>query len=149
MVAHSDNQEALENSGFSETRELIASFLLLFLPVSLLLTLIFYAFSNQTQEYELQTILLREELALNDASGLTSLLFEQKLSDLMVVAEGEVLRSYLHEQSHKNWTHVAREFSLLARRKPNYVQVRFIDHDGKEVVRINNSDRGQEIVPHN
>jgi diguanylate cyclase (GGDEF)-like protein len=148
MVAQTVYRGEYENNGFSEVRELIASFLLLFLPASFLLALIFYAFSNQTREYELQTILLREELALNDASILTSLLFEQKLSDLMVLTEGEVLRSYLHDQSLKNWTHVAREFSLLARRKPNFFQVRYIANDGREMVRINNRESGQEIVPH-
>jgi diguanylate cyclase (GGDEF)-like protein len=112
------------------------------------LALIFYAFSTQTEEYELQTILLREELSLNSASELTTLLFEQKLSDLMVLAEGEVLRNYLHDQSLKNWTHVAREFSLLVRHKPSYFQVRYIASDGMEMVRINNGDSGQEIVPH-
>jgi diguanylate cyclase (GGDEF)-like protein len=147
MVVRTENRGESENNGFSASRELIASFLLLFVPASLLLALIFYAFSYQTQEYELQTILLHEELALNDASALTSLLFEQKLSDLMVLAEGGVIRSYLHDRSLKNWTHLAREFSLLARRKPKYFQVRFIDDEGKEVVRINNSDSGQAIVP--
>ncbi len=135
-------------NGFSDNRELIASFLILFIPVSLLLASIFYAFSNQIREYELQTTLLREEWALSSASELTTLLFEQKLSDLMVLAEGEVMRNYLHDQSLKNWVHLAREFSLFARRKPNYFQVRFIDSEGMEVVRINNSALGQEIVPH-
>jgi diguanylate cyclase (GGDEF)-like protein len=140
--------DAVQSIRFSENRELIASFLLLFLPASLLLASIFYAFSNQIREYELQTTLLREEWGLNSTTELTSLLFEQKLSDLMVLAEGEVLRNYLHDQSLKNWAHLAREFSLLARRKPNYFQVRFIDSDGMELVRINNGDNGQEIVPH-
>ncbi|MCG7899303.1 MAG: hypothetical protein JAY85_12715, partial [Candidatus Thiodiazotropha weberae] len=40
---------------FSERRELLVSFLWLFIPVSIVLAGIFYAFSNQTQKYELQT----------------------------------------------------------------------------------------------
>ncbi|MES9859806.1 MAG: sensor domain-containing diguanylate cyclase [Candidatus Thiodiazotropha sp. LLP2] len=132
---------------FSEKRELIWSFLWLFIPVSLLLAGIFYAFSNQTHKYELQTALIREEAALSSASQLTALIFVQKLSDLFVLAEGEVLRTYLHDESLKNWVKVAREFSLFARRKPKYMQIRFLDDKGLEVLRINNKEGGQEIVP--
>ncbi|MES9834404.1 MAG: diguanylate cyclase [Candidatus Thiodiazotropha sp. DIVDIV] len=132
---------------FSEKRELIWSFLWLFIPVSLLLAGIFYAFSNQTHKYELQTALIREEAALSNASQLTSLIFVQKLSDLFVLAEGEVLRTYLHDESLKNWIKVAREFSLFARRKPKYMQIRFLDDKGLEVLRINNNEGEQEIVP--
>ncbi|MBT3030282.1 MAG: sensor domain-containing diguanylate cyclase [Candidatus Thiodiazotropha sp. (ex Lucina pensylvanica)] len=137
----------VEENGFSEHKELILSFLMLFIPASLLLASIFYAFSTQTEKYELQTTLIREEAALNSASELTSLLFEQKLSDLMVLAEGEVLRSYIHDPSLKNWVRVAREFSLFARRKPKYFQLRYIDNSGMEVIRINSDDNVQEIVP--
>ncbi|MES9853647.1 MAG: hypothetical protein ABW170_17670 [Candidatus Thiodiazotropha sp. L084R] len=63
--------EAEIQNHFSEKRELIWSFMWLFIPVSLLLAGIFYAFSNQTQKYELQTALIREEAALNSASQLT------------------------------------------------------------------------------
>ena len=136
-----------QEAKFSAKRELIISFLWLFIPVSLLLAGIFYAFSNQTQKYELQTTLIREESALNSASELTSLVFVQKLSDLLVLAEGEILKSYLHDGSMKNWIRVAREFSLFARRKPKYSQLRFIGIDGVEELRINNRDGTQEIVP--
>jgi diguanylate cyclase (GGDEF)-like protein len=148
VVVSEENQSEHADSSFSQTRELINSFLLLFVPASLVLALILFAFSKQTQEYELQTVLLQEELSLDSASDLTALIFEQKLSDLMVLAEGEVLRNYLHDSSLKNWARVAREFSLLVRRKPSYFQVRYIGNDGMERVRINNGDSGPVIVPH-
>jgi diguanylate cyclase (GGDEF)-like protein len=135
-------------NGLSEARELVNSFLLLFIPASLILAMIFFAFSNQTREYELQTVLLQEELAIDSASELTSLIFEQKFSDLMVLAEGEVLRHYLHDSSLRNWAQVGREFSLLARRKPSYFQVRYIANDGMERVRIDYGDNGVQIIAH-
>lgn len=137
----------LQGNGFSEHKELIFSFLALFIPASLLLAFIFYAFSTQTEKYELQTTLIREESALNSASELTSLLFEQKLSDLLVLAEGEILRNYIHEPSLKNWVRAAREFSLFARRKPKYFQIRYLDNSGMEVIRVNSDGNSQEIVP--
>ncbi|MET0108765.1 MAG: diguanylate cyclase [Candidatus Thiodiazotropha sp.] len=147
LVPPVESDGEVEENGFSEHKELMLSFLMLFIPASLLLASIFYAFSTQTEKHELQTTLIREEAALNSASELTSLLFEQKLSDLMVLAEGEVLRSYIHDPSLKNWIRVAREFSLFARRKPKYFQLRYIDNSGMEVIRINSIDNVQEIVP--
>ena len=136
-----------DQNRFSAKRELVISFLWLFTPVSIVLTSIFYIFSSQTEKYELQTAMIREESALNSASQLTSLIFVQKLSDLFVLAEGEVLRKYLHNENLKNWVSVAREFSLFARRKPKYMQIRYLNDQGMEVVRVNNRDGEQEIVP--
>jgi len=110
--------EVKPHNDLSIKRELFLSFLILFIPASLLLSLIFYAFSSLSHKYELQTILIREEAALDNANALTSLFFEQKLSDLLVLAEGETLRKYLQDDSQKNWIHLSREFSLFARRKP-------------------------------
>ncbi|MET0070940.1 MAG: GGDEF domain-containing protein [Candidatus Thiodiazotropha sp.] len=134
-------------NGFSENKELMLSFLTLFIPASLLLASIFYAFSTQTEKYELQTTLIREESALDSIGELTSLLFEQKLSDLLVLAEGEVLRSYLHQPELENWVRAAREFSLFARRKPKFFQIRYLDNTGMEVIRINSDGSSQEIIP--
>lgn len=132
---------------FSIKRELIRNFLLVFLPASLLLSGIFYAFSELSKDYELQTILIREAAALNSASEVTSLLLEQKLSDLLVLAEGETLRTYLHHDSLPNRIHLTRDFSLFARRKPKYVQIRLLDTMGNELIRINNSAGTQTTVP--
>jgi hypothetical protein len=147
LIGRPDEAETETITVFSEKRELLISFLWLFIPVSLLLGGIFFAFSNQTQKYELQTALIREESALHSASQLTSLIFVQKLSDLFVLAEGEVLKNYLHDESLKNWIRVAREFSLFARRKPQYMQLRYLNDQGMEVIRINNRYGEQQIVP--
>ncbi|MET0090841.1 MAG: diguanylate cyclase [Candidatus Thiodiazotropha sp.] len=144
-----DIPESMPDRRFSARREMVVSFLWLFLPVSLLLAGIFFAFSNQTEKYELQTTLIREESAMHSASELTSLVFVQKLSDLFVLAEGEILKTYLHDRSLANWIRVAREFSLFARRKPKYQQLRLINLQGKEEIRVNNQPEGQEIVPRN
>ncbi|MES9925833.1 MAG: sensor domain-containing diguanylate cyclase [Candidatus Thiodiazotropha endolucinida] len=146
MDQESDSKSEWHND-FSMKRALLVSFLQVFIPISVLFCGIFYIFSNQTQKYELQTIKIREESALKSASALTSTLFKQKLSDLLVLVEGEIMRQYLHNDNIQTWTQVTREFSLLARRKPKYVQIRLMDTDGKEVVRVNNKNEGPNIVP--
>ncbi|MES9853643.1 MAG: diguanylate cyclase [Candidatus Thiodiazotropha sp. L084R] len=140
-------EEIDKQNHFSVKRELVISFLWLFVPVLIILTSIFYVFSSQTEKYELQAAMIREESALNNASQLTSLIFVQKLSDLFVLAEGEVLRKYLHNENQKNWVSVVREFSLFARRKPKYMQIRYLNDQGIEVIRVNNLNGQVEIVP--
>ncbi|MBW9275574.1 MAG: hypothetical protein K1563_17990, partial [Candidatus Thiodiazotropha sp. (ex. Lucinisca nassula)] len=119
MDQDSDSKSEWSNE-VSMKRALLVYFLQVFIPASVLFCGIFYIFSNQTQKYELQTIKIREESALKSASALTSTLFKQKLSDLLVLAEGEIMRKYLHNDNIQTWTQVTREFSLLARRKPKY-----------------------------
>ncbi|MEJ2427226.1 MAG: hypothetical protein P8101_22915 [Candidatus Thiodiazotropha sp.] len=142
-----DEAEPFPAGHFSARREMIVSFLWLFVPVSILLAGVFFAFSSQTEKYELQATLIREETAMRSANDLTSLVFMQSLSDLFVLAEGEVLKTYLHDKSPDNWIRVAREFSLFARRKPKYQQLRLINLEGKEEIRVNNMREGQVIVP--
>lgn len=122
-------------------------FLNTFIPASLLFCSIFYIFTKQTQKFEQQTLKIREETALRSASDFTSTLFKDKLSDLFVLSEGESLRKFLHDKNIMNWVQVSREFSLFVRRKPNYNQIRFIDTDGKEIVRVNKKNDEPEIVP--
>jgi diguanylate cyclase len=142
-----DEAEPFPAGHFSARREMIVSFLWLFVPVSILLAGVFFAFSSQTEKYELQATLIREETAIRSANDLTSLVFMQSLSDLFVLAEGEVLKTYLHDKNPDNWIRVAREFSLFARRKPKYQQLRLINLEGKEEIRVNNMREGQVIVP--
>lgn len=141
---HATHQEP---GRFSVRKALIKSFLLLFIPSSIILSTVFIAFNHLSKEYETQTALIREAAALNNASEIASLLLEQKLADLLVLAEGEALREFLHDDTLKNRIHLTREFALLARRKPKYAQIRLLDTTGKEILRVNNSGGVQEIVP--
>lgn len=138
--------KAVSENWPSDKSILFKTFLQIFIPTSLLLAGLFYAFTYLTSEYELQTIQIRDASTLDSASEVSSLILEQKISDLMVLAEGETLRKYLHDDSMKNWIHLAREFSLFARRKPQYAQIRLIGTNGKEVVRVNNNNGRQSIV---
>ncbi|MES9863306.1 MAG: sensor domain-containing diguanylate cyclase [Candidatus Thiodiazotropha sp. LLP2] len=132
---------------FAMTKAYIFYFLKIFIPVSLLFCTIFYIFSKQTQKYEQQTLKYREESALKRASDFTSVLFKDKLTDLFLLSEGETLRKFLHNDKMLNWVQVSREFSLFIRRKTNYNQIRLIDINGKEIVRVNKKTDEPEIVP--
>jgi diguanylate cyclase (GGDEF)-like protein len=135
------------SGGFSSKKRFLYYFLLIFIATFLLLTTIFFAYSSITQKHELQTKLVNEAVELKSSSKIITLLLEQKLADLLVLAEGEILREYLYDNSMANKVQLAREFLLLARRKPKYAQIRMLDTEGNEIIRINNSFGSPEVIP--
>ena len=134
---------------FIAKKALLQSFFLFFIPTSIFLSVIFYGFTHLSKEYELQATLIRETAAVKSASDFISMMLEQKFSDLLVLSEGKTLREYLNDDNKINWGHINREFALFARRKPQYVQIRYIDETGHERVRVNNIANQQIIVPEN
>ncbi len=140
-IAHSTTKHT------PSSKLLLRTFLLFFVPTLLLLSLIFYAFNRVSQDFELQTLVIREAATLKSASDMTTLLLEQKLTDLMVLSEGETLREFLHDDNMTNRVHLSREFALFARRKPQYMKIRLLDNNGQELIRVNNKRGRQIIVP--
>jgi diguanylate cyclase (GGDEF)-like protein len=146
-MTSSDNMSPRTAEHYSSRKLLLRTFLLFFVPILLLFSVIFYAFNRVSQDFELQTIVIREAATLKSASDMTTLLLEQKLTDLMVLSEGEILRKLLYEDNMKNRVHLSREFALFARRKPQYLKIRLLDNNGQELVRVDNDHGRQIIVP--
>ncbi len=146
-MTSSSNIVQRTTEGYPSRKLLLRNFLLFFVPTLVLLSVILYAFNRVSQDFELQTIVIREAASLKSASDMTTLLLEQKLTDLMVLSEGETLREFLHDDNMTNRVHLSREFALFARRKPQYLKIRLLDNTGQELVRVNNIRGRQIIVP--
>ncbi|MCG7915481.1 MAG: sensor domain-containing diguanylate cyclase [Candidatus Thiodiazotropha weberae] len=125
----------------------IIFFLKIFIPATITLYGTLFYIIQQTQSQDKQIIVAREQSALKSAGDFTSTLFKDKLSDLFVLSEGEILRKYLQNDSLLNWIELNRAFSLFVRRKPYYDQIRLINANGKEVTRVNKTSGDPEIVP--
>lgn len=61
---------------------------------------------------------------------------------LISIKESSSLRKYLVDPSDENYAIVADTFYTLARSNPNLMQIRFLDHDGKERIRVEHSNDG-------
>ncbi|MET0091128.1 MAG: diguanylate cyclase [Candidatus Thiodiazotropha sp.] len=140
--------EAQHNSiDFSTRKTWLISFLSLFVPVFVLLAGSVLVVYNQAKEYEFQLALKNDESALNVANETTSLMFVPVISDLLVLVGGESLNQFLHDRSELKRERVAREFSLFARLKPKLTQIRVLDLDGRELVRVNQRSGMIDLVP--
>ena len=71
------------------------------------------------------------------------------ISDLEFLAGQNELRAYLKSGAIADEAALATEYHLFAEKKRIYDQVRFLDRDGREMVRVNYNDGRPMIVPRN
>lgn len=141
-----DPQTSFDNK-LAKKPSVIIFFLKIFVPASIALYGTLFFIIQQTHSQDKQKTLSSEQSALKSAGDFTSTLFRDKLSDLFVLSEGEILRKYLQNNSLVNWIELNRAFSLFVRRKPYYDQIRLLDTKGKEITRVNRTSEDPEIVP--
>jgi diguanylate cyclase (GGDEF)-like protein len=93
------------------------------------------------------SLVLKNREILEQVRHSTTQLFQHKIDDLMVLSESEPLTQYLRDDSMKNWTHLARWFETFSKHKKYYDQIRFVDTDGNEQMRVNYNNGTPAIVP--
>ncbi|HEY4249354.1 MAG TPA: PAS domain S-box protein [Lacunisphaera sp.] len=75
---------------------------------------------------------------------LTQINFRSIADDLRVLADGDGLRAFLESGRPADLDRVIRRAAFFSRQHPDYDQLRFLDQNGLEIVRVN---RDGEIVP--
>ncbi|MCP3671037.1 MAG: GGDEF domain-containing protein [Gammaproteobacteria bacterium] len=115
--------------------------------MAILVGMVIGSFFFQSLRTERDTSSLKDQALLEQARWVAAHLFHQKITDLMVLAEGESLQRYLHDDNNGSWAYLAREFETFSKHKLNYDQIRFIDLEGNETVRVNFNSGSPVIVP--
>lgn len=75
--------------------------------------------------------------------------FEAVVSDLMFLASMNETQALLKDSTDESKTTLARDFFIFAQQKHIYDQIRVLDTQGKEVVRVNFNSGQPKIVPEN
>jgi signal transduction histidine kinase len=90
----------------------------------------------------------------NDAHHTVNLLleviaddFDLIVADLMILSETNALQKVLESENVPHRHDLAKEFLLFSRRKEIYDQIRFLDEEGLEIVRVNFNGGEPTIVP--
>ncbi|MCP4340091.1 MAG: hypothetical protein GY799_14675, partial [Desulfobulbaceae bacterium] len=122
-------------------------FLKIFIPMSLMAGVLLAIFFFQSVRTERMASSLKDEALLEQARLVAAHLFHDKITDLMILAEGESLRRYLHGDNNGNSADLARELATFSKHKVNYDQIRFIDLEGNERVRVNHNSGSPAVVP--
>jgi diguanylate cyclase (GGDEF)-like protein len=129
-------------------------FIRIFLPITLLvgviLSLFFVQSSNSDQMAAVafkNSLVLKNRDILDQIHHSTTQLIQHKIDDLMVLSESEPLTQYLRDNNMKSWIHLARWFETFSKHKKYYDQIRFIDDQGDELMRVNYNGGTPAIVP--
>ena len=108
----------------------------LFIPLALLLLAGVGFYGASEMERELTEWRARERLNVALGAGALSRKLEAVSRDLTFLADHSALRAAINDPSAENLDHLAEDFANFSRAKGVYDQIRWLDRDGREVVRI-------------
>ena len=131
----------------TELQSIARRFLIIFVPLALILTIIFALFYNTASNNHKE---LLKTQALDEAHSMAEAMKTQSqlvLSDLMFLSEQNELQQALDTAETINWEYLASEYLSFSVRKQIYDQIRFIDKKGMEIIRVDFNDGNPIIVP--
>lgn len=128
--------------------DVIRRFFMIFIPLALLTGILTtYNYRSEVKSHRIATeisevhvLALLEKLALYK--------FRNIASDLAFLTENHALQSLLDGDSAARST-LGEDWLTVSKRNKTYDQIRFIDLNGQEIVRVDNHDGRPEIVPEN
>jgi hypothetical protein len=136
-----------KNERYRRTQFLIArDFAKIFLPVALMLFIVTLAIHRKEAGYEKNIIKNHEKNKIILLSKMISHDFETVVSDLTILSECKLLREVIKNNSPASRRDLAELFLSFSKREKHYDQIRFIDHRGMEVVRVNYNSGNPVIV---
>ncbi len=121
-------------------------FFKLFLPLVLLLGLVSVFFYMKRHRVEESIVMGREAVYLNEQEEKIATLFGTIVSDLEVLANHHEFELFFANPDAGSLEQLTREFLTFGRFKPFYDQIRFLDVEGMEIIRVNNSPDGPVVV---
>lgn len=126
--------------------DLLTNFLRFFLPfLVLVLTGAFYTYSEETDREQDRLIASLQDRAIIGTAALNRGL-ENAALDLHVLAELAELTQVFNHPSASNQQHLERAFIVFSRNKGIYDQIRWIDENGQERIRVNSNGTDSYLV---
>ncbi|MCK5091730.1 MAG: GAF domain-containing protein, partial [Gammaproteobacteria bacterium] len=122
-------------------------FLCLFVPVAVVLGLIVGYFYFSEVEKERAGLEANEILHVNLVRQVIEKDLEAAVADLGVLSQHREFDKIDTPRNPEALEHLAQEFLIFVQNKQHYDQIRFLDEDGKEVIRINLGSGHPYIVP--
>ncbi len=126
---------------------MVGEFLKIILPLALISALAVVAFQMQSFRYELADLRSLSEASVQASSESIHKDFIDASADLRVLASSTALKNVLDEGGPQAIKNAARDFLAFVAFKKKYDQVRYIDAQGREVIRVNYEGGAPLIVP--
>ena len=122
-------------------------FAIIFLALFITSTTAFTLFYRYNKKQNLLSIIDNEEKLINLQKEEFIFNLNSVISDLLFLSQQNELISLLENDTEENRNEIALEYLNLSKNKQIYDQIRYLNIDGKEVIRINYNNGYPKIVP--
>jgi diguanylate cyclase (GGDEF)-like protein/PAS domain S-box-containing protein len=126
---------------------MVKGFLKIIFPLVLILALGILIFQVQTYRHEVEGLRAQGQVNVRLGSGVVYDDFIDATADLRALANSSAMQKMLESGGSKAKGDVARDFLAFAASKKKYDQIRYIDSQGMEAVRVNYNDGQPVVVP--
>ena len=140
-----------EKSNFTKKDyySIIKQSLFFIIPFSIIFILIVNFRFNDRLDNSLKLIEKENEKIALEVELLVNYLETELTNDILVIKNSNEINRYINDNNDINREEVAQLFSRLMLSKGNFDQIRFLDREGFEQVRVNKKDNSTEIVDYN
>lgn len=130
-------------------KPLTKSFLSLFLPLLILSVIIFTIFFMTDHKNRKKGLVEREKINITQQQKIIRNDIRSITTDLMILANHQHLHSVhkIQDDTDSQRKTVSEEFLHFAKHKKMYDQVRLLDSEGMELIRVNDNDGQPAIIP--
>lgn len=128
-------------------RQLLSLFLAIYLPLAALVLAVMIVVAQLQVTRQMAIIEAQEAGQVEVAARLLSHDIESFTSDLLVLAHAPSMSSFLENGNDLNRARLAELFRNVSNEKRIYDQIRFLDSEGQERIRVNFTREGAVIVP--
>jgi signal transduction histidine kinase/CheY-like chemotaxis protein len=135
-------------AGQRDVSTVFKSFLLVFMLSALLLSAVFWLIGHKDLQKRQAVLQLKETSELNTQKEVISSYLQAIAIDVLIVSKYDSLRMMLDTNEPRYRESLSDDFVWFSKIKKIYDQVRFLDEQGMEIVRVNFNDGAPRVVPH-
>jgi len=119
---------------------------ILYTPILIISIIILFSFLTLYKKYDLDQMIKNQAILLNLQNAKTQNIFQGIFSDIRFLKENRLIKSYLDDMTagNKDFGNILVTFS---KNKKIYDQIRVLDMNGKEALRVNYNDGEPSLVP--
>ncbi len=126
---------------------LIKRILIFTIPILVLFNLSYSLILKSQRESLIKEYTLAQGETVHIVSYVLQSIFRETYNDLMLIKNSNEFYDYLQNPDEQTFYEVEQMFMRVAQSKPHFDQIRLIDTEGREIVRVNNTKDGVELVP--
>ncbi len=120
--------------------------ILFIIPFIIIYIFLFNYIKKIEVEKSIEIIVSEQKQKTNTLDYIIKNLFDESIEDLLVIKKSDEINNYINDTTQFNQNELSQLFYRIASNKSSFDQIRYIDTNGQEIIRVNNSDNSPYIV---